>query len=53
MRNLTKLAAAIISLLAPGTAIAVPVEWALASGGNGHFYDYIQLDCNCYDWHLT
>lgn len=44
MRTLTKstiLAAAVIFGLATTNANAVPVEWTVDSGGNGHFYDAI------------
>jgi hypothetical protein len=29
------------TLLAPQSAFAVPIEWDVASGGNGHFYEVI------------
>lgn len=36
----------VVVLLLSTQASAVPVEWTVASGGNGHFYDLIQASLN-------
>lgn len=46
MRNFAKLAGVACAALGLGVtgANAVPVEWTIASGGNGHFYDFIEFE---------
>lgn len=39
-----KLLASIALAGLAGTANAIPVEWAVADGGNGHFYDFVAGD---------
>ena len=43
-----KLLASIALAGLASTANAIPVEWAVADGGNGHFYDFVAGD---FTWH--
>lgn len=43
-----KLLASIALASLASTANAIPVEWAVADGGNGHFYDFVAGD---FTWH--
>ena len=36
-------------VLTSTTALAVPIQWTVASGGNGHFYEVVQTD-NTVSW---
>lgn len=38
------LLALLLGVAAAGTALANPVQWTLASGGNGHWYEYISTN---------
>lgn len=38
----TILAAAAVAVTAASAAGAAPVQWTVASGGNGHWYDFVQ-----------
>jgi hypothetical protein len=44
---LTRLVAACVSCLVAAAALALPVEWTVASGGNGHFYEKVS---GTYSW---
>ncbi len=41
----------VISVLVPvGAGYANPIQWTQEAGGNGHWYDLVQLDGRSYDW---
>lgn len=40
-QRLKKIALATVTAVAAFTAGAAPVQWTVASGGNGHWYDYV------------
>lgn len=44
--KLSKLAAVAASCLLAGAALAVPVQWTVASGGNDHWYEYVDDNVN-------
>ncbi len=44
MFRLVAFLAALVVLVGVGQASAEPVEWPIASGGNGHYYEYIAHD---------
>ena len=49
MRKLS-LALALVSLCWSSGAAAVPIEWAVASGGNGHWYEFVPTGGTSISW---
>ena len=45
-----RLVAGLFSCFLGTSAIAVPIQWTTASGGNGHWYEVIDLSA---DWHTA